>query len=125
MEDSHLLTLVMELDRLTSGAQPDEQRVGELNAIIINNRLDDSENVPAWLVELFDALVHKQPVPPTDLILLARDGSLTYHFLAELADVVDMDYIEGGDYLAIQFPTIDLEAIISLGENNYSVRLIE
>ena len=125
MENSRLLELVREIDRLTSGKEPDEQRIVELNAVIENSSLDNPANVPVWLVDLFDALVYKRAVPSTKQTEPTGNGGFPYLFLDQLADVVDMDYIEGGEYFVIQFPNIDLEAIVSLKENNYSVRLIE
>ena len=125
MEETRLLDLVRALDHLTSRKPPDEQRVGELNAIIVNSKLDDPANIPVWLIDLLDALVHMRPLPPTQQIVSIADGGIAQNFLVELADVVDMDYIEGGEYFVIQFPTIDLEAIVSLEQNNFSVRLID
>ncbi len=125
MQETSLFDLVKELDRIASGQPIDDTRAVELCAVIENSYLDDPANVPTWLLDLFDALIHKRIVPPSPQTSAAGDGGSPYNFLVELADVVDMNYIEGGEYFIIQFPTIGVEAKISLEDSNYTVRSIE
>lgn len=125
MLETPLFELVKELDRKINGQAPDDLRLVELSTVVGKSYLDDPADVPSWLLDLFDALINNRLVPPTPQVETPAGSASPQVFLVNLADVVDMNYLEGDDFILVQFPEIGLEARISLEESEYTVRSIE
>lgn len=122
MEQDELRTLVIELLELVNRREPDREILEEVDDIIENNYLDEVENVPSWLTEMFLALVEERIVQPMPLTAAEGGNGSPTNFLVELQDLLDMEWVEYGEYFVMQFPTIGLEAKVSVEENTYTVR---
>ena len=124
MEDSKLLQALEQLVQVVTGRPPSQEKVSELWDVIENSYLDEPENVPSWLLDMFNALVEKRPVPPTEMTSAKGEDGSPYNFLVELGEVVEADWVEYGEYFLMQFPSIGLEAKVSIEDGKYQVRPI-
>ncbi|MCT7984894.1 hypothetical protein NG796_16610 [Laspinema sp. A4] len=124
MEDSKLLEILQALVQVTSGHAPSEETLEELRDVIENSDLDDSEKVPNWLLDLLSGLVEQRMIPPSPQTAAAKSGGSSHNFLVELADVIEMNWVEFGEYFLMQFPSLGLEAKVSIEDSTYAVRPI-
>ncbi|AFY83493.1 hypothetical protein [Oscillatoria acuminata] len=124
MEDSKLLEILQELVQITSGHTPSEETLEELQDVIENSDLDHPEKVPDWLLDLLSGLVEKRIISSSKQTVAAKTGGSSYNFLVELADVIDVNWLEFGEYFLMQFPAIGLEGKVSIEEGTYAVRPI-
>lgn len=122
MEQDELRTLVIELLALVNKREPDEESIEEVDDILENNYLNDDENVPSWLTDMFRALIEERAVQPSPLTTAVGDDGSPTNFLVELQDLLDMEWVEYGEYFLMQFPSIGFEAKVSAEENTYAVR---
>ncbi len=124
MEDSKLFEILQELVQVTSGHAASEETLEELRDVIENSDLEDPEKVPDWLLDLLSGLVEKRIIPRSPQTAAAKEGASSHNFLVELADVIEMNWVEFGEYFLMQFPLLGLEAKVSIEEGTYAVRPI-
>ncbi len=124
METQSLRALLLELMKLVNERTPDADSIEEADDILENNYLDEDDNVPTWLLDMFQALVEQRQASTTPMTTDSGENASPTNFLVEIQDLLDMVWVEYGEYFLMQFPAIGLEAKVSAEENAYSVRKI-
>ena len=122
MKKTALLNSILALIKTVTGAEASPELTEAIEDTMEGSGLDDELATPSWITEIFQALSEKRTVPVSTQTKASIDGASFYNFFDELSQVVPMTWVEYGEYFLMQFPSIGLEAKISLEDNSYAVR---
>jgi hypothetical protein len=109
--------------QVKGGPLADDVKV-DLIDIVEDNRLDDPEALPPWLLSLFTALVDHQALPSSPQNAGAKPGGSAHNFLYELSELLDLDWDEHGEYFVLRVPAIGMEAVVSVEDDSFRVQPI-
>lgn len=93
----------------------------QLQEAIENNGLDDSTRVPDWLVLFFDALLTGKIVPKSPYIYNKTSQGDVSNFLAELEDILHLQWKDEGEQVEIIADKLKTFGIISIEDDTYQV----
>lgn len=98
---------------------------GQLEEVFANNGFTTDSNVPDWLVTFFEALLngtvmHRTPYSHDRAV----QGDIA-NFLAELEDVIEMQWEDEGERVQITADKLFTFGVISIEDDTYQVGLLK
>jgi len=97
--------------------EPDFAIQESIQEMVEGNALDSSDNVPSWFIDFWENILHEKTTDKVQFLsreLVNSDAADIINFLAELADVIDMNYENYGEGIVMQFETLNLDVFICL-----------
>lgn len=93
----------------------------QLQESLENNALDNSIRVPDWLVLFFDALLNGKIVLKTSYVHNRDLQGDVSNFLAELEDIIDLQWKDTGEEVELVADALETFGIISIEDDTYQV----
>ena len=97
----------------------------QLQEAIESNGLADSRRIPDWLVLFFDALLTGKIVPRTPYTYNRISRGDVSNFLAELEDILTLQWEDEGEQVALVADKLKTYGIISIEDDTYQVGRLE
>lgn len=116
MTDSTLKNIVIELYEKINDVEADSNVRAEIDEIIASNDLDNSDKIPQWFLDFWNSIIKRINVEKNYFLtddILNSEGDII-NFLAELADLIDMNYENYGEGITMKFRPLSKEAFICL-----------
>ncbi len=82
--------------------------------MVEGNALDASDNVPAWFIDFWENILNEKTTDKVQFLTRELVNPDIINFLAELADVMDMNYENYGEGIVMQFEPLNLDLFICL-----------
>ncbi|HLM53362.1 MAG TPA: hypothetical protein VK325_07215 [Pseudoxanthomonas sp.] len=129
MSNVNLTGIFVELYRKLKGKEPTIAFKESIQEIVENNALESSDNIPAWFIKFWEDMLSGKT---GEVRFLFRDlfhpEADVVNFMAELANVIDMNYENYGEGIVMQFEPLNLDVFICFegGPSScfYKIRLL-
>lgn len=111
-----MLQMFLKLYEKLNKVKPDAKAQELIQEAINSNNLDSPENIPQWFLDFWRKVIGEQTMEKQYFMasdILNTDVDLI-NFLAELADVIDMNYDNYGEGITITFKPLHLNAFICM-----------
>lgn len=116
--------LLVQIIEELQGEKLDKHQLAALRDILENNGLDRDEHVPDWFTTLWSRILLGQAVEKSYFPLRELFGGEVdiVNFLAELSDLIDMEYENYGEGIEMNIEQLNAQVFISLegkGDNGF------
>lgn len=126
MNNSTLLKLLVGLAEVQHNKEVDNDLEKQLYEMIYSNDLEEDEFVPSWLFDIFNAVLHQQSIEKTYFEFDKSKYGDVINFLAELEDVIDIEYDDYGEGMTFKFSKINMYVFINReGRNFYTIKKVK
>ena len=102
-EPSRFETLLRKIVLDETGSEPEERVVEQIREILFADGLNDDDQVPDWIMTLFQSLSDREPLPIRDQPDPTTDADVM-EFFADLQDVEAFDCYDFGEWVRIRLP---------------------
>jgi len=119
MTDSLLANMTIELYRKLKSVEPEARATAAIQEIVKSNGLAETQDIPSWFLDLWQSILNGSSTKKSFLLseIVGRKGDVT-NFLAELADVIEMNYDNYGEGTEMVFDSLRIRAFISMEGGN-------
>jgi hypothetical protein len=130
MTDSLLTNMTLELYRKLKSVEPEEKVIEAINEMVESNGLAETENVPFWFLDLWQSILNETSTEKIFFLMSEIVGGKgdVVNFLAELADVIEMNYDNYGEGIEMVFDSLRIRAFISMegggGTGFYQIQFV-
>lgn len=116
MNNSTLTSIIIELYKKLNSEEPNIAIQESIYKMVESNGLGSANNIPSWFLEFWENILNKKTTDKVQFLMseLISSEPDIINFLAELADVIDMNYENYGEGIIMIFKALNLNIFICL-----------
>ena len=116
MSNSNLTSIIIDLYQKLNSEEPNIAIKESIHEMVEGNGLDSSNNIPSWFIDFWEDILNEKTTDKVQFLIseLVNSDADIINFLAELADVIDMNYENYGEGIVMKFETLNLDVFICL-----------
>jgi hypothetical protein len=116
MSNSNLTSIIIELYKKLNSEEPNIAIKESIQEMVEGNALDSPNNIPSWFIDFWEDILNEKTTDKVQFLFseLFHPEADVINFLAELADVIDMNYENYGEGIVMQFEPLNLDVFICL-----------
>lgn len=117
MSNSNLTSIIIELYKKLNSEEPNIAIKESIQEMVEGNALDSPNNIPSWFIDFWEDILNEKTTDKVQFLsreLVNSDAPDIINFLAELTDVIDMNYDNYGEGIVMQFEPLNLDVFICL-----------
>ena len=116
MSNSNLTSIIIELYQKLNSEDPNIAIKESIHEMVEGNALDSSNNIPSWFIDFWEDILNEKTTDKVYFLFseIVNPDADIINFLAELADVIDMNYENYGEGIVMKFEPLNLDVFICL-----------
>ncbi|MFB2977696.1 hypothetical protein [Microseira sp. BLCC-F43] len=116
MSNSTLTKIIVELYQKLNSEEPNIAIKESIHEMVESNGLGSYNNIPSWFLDFWQNILNKKPTEKVQFLMseIVNSDADIINFMAELADIINMNYENYGEGIVMKFETLNLDAFICL-----------
>jgi len=116
MSHSNLTSIIIEFYQKLNSEEPNIAIKESIHEMVEGNALDSSNNIPSWFIDFWEDILNEKTTDKVYFLFseIVNPDADIINFLAELADVIDMNYENYGEGIVMKFEPLNLDVFICL-----------
>ncbi|MEH2074782.1 MAG: hypothetical protein V7K57_10385 [Nostoc sp.] len=114
--DSPITSIIINLFKKLYGMEPTTNVIESIHQIVESNGLGSSSAIPNWFIDFWQSILNQKTTNKEYFLIseIVNKNTDIINFLAELTDVIDMNYENYGEGIVMDFKPLNLNVFICL-----------